>query len=149
MINTKAPCPPTRCGGFILITALVFLAVITLLTLHSVQLATQDLLLAGNVQQHSLAQQAALREAARLRAQLASAANPGTPPSTSFYPAGVSTWIGCFESPWVPLEGPASAPVAAYNIYRVQSAAAGPGSSTAQLEAVFTFPAPPGTCITN
>lgn len=143
MINISTSCQPKHSGGFILITTLVFLAVITLLALHSAQLATQDLLLARNVQQRALAEQAALLE---LSAQLGEAPQLGYPGQTIIRHSGNTTLLGCYASPWVPLEGLQAATSTAYALYKTQVVADGPGGSKAHVLAIMPAPIPPAAC---
>lgn len=150
MINTAYRAAAKRTNGFVLVTVLVFLAVITLLTLHSVQLATQDLLLAANVQHRTLAQVATLREVAELRGRLATGERSIHSAGTSTNkPSNSSDWIGCFESPWVPLERPAAIPAGAYDMYRAQIVTVGPSGGKASLVAVLNFPTISGSCEIN
>lgn len=146
MINISTSYQSKHSGGFILITTLVFLAVITLLALHSAQLATQDLLLAGNVQQRALAEQAALLELSAQRTQLGEAPQPGHPVQTIIRHSGSITLLGCYASPWVPLESPQAATSTAYAFYKTQVVADGPGGSKAHVLAIVPAPIPPAAC---
>lgn len=137
MINTTLSSSLKRKGGFILITTLVFLTVVSLLTLSTIQLATQDLLLVGNMRQRFLAEHALLNELDRRRAQLDTTSFmdaqmlPSHEQTTNFFS------LGCYVSPWVPVEGPqATPPFSSYELYKTIVAANGPASSSSKAIAI-------------
>lgn len=146
MINCEPLLSATRDRGFVLVTILVFITVISLLTLNIIQQATQDLLLAANVQQRMVASQAVTRELYQLRKQLAD-----TPPvhvqslETSALSVR-STPIGCYASPWVPLDRSQTTSPVTYQLYKATVSIAGGGSRPVQALAIVAVALKAETC---
>lgn len=134
-------------GGFVLVTALVFLAMVSLLTLNTIQLATHDLLLLGNVQNRLLSHHALLSELNRQRAQLVSTSLIEAETWPAREQTGDLFFLGCYISPWLPVDGPQDAPpTPSYQLYKLTVAYDGAESSSAQAVAIIAVTRPSSSC---
>jgi hypothetical protein len=130
-MNRRANLATARSAqGFILVTSLLFLSVFTLLTLVTVQLATQDLLLAANIQQRALAANAAEVQLDQSRATQKPAE------------AVTWTWLGCQSATWLPLD-PSAPPDPVQGVYQLHATQLGAAGARAQVLAIIALPAAP------
>lgn len=128
---------------------LVFITVISLLTLNIVQQSTQDLLLAGNVQQRVFALHATMQELNHSRTSISTIETANLSSVTPSVQDSRTTLLGCYFSPWVPLDISRTAPAESYRVYKIAVPMSGHRDPAVQAFAIVAVPGGDRNCVSN